>query len=128
MTEAKSRAGLNSRDRSLVEEVAILFREVRLGLLDSESEPETRSVPNVDEAVFDNWVGQAIHDVIPPFGLALGVFESNVVLRQGRAHVYLRSDAEEAVENSVRSYQDSVEIGVLGDPFQLGDSAHIFRV
>lgn len=48
----------NSRDRTLVEEVAILFREVRLGLLDSESETETRPVPNVDEAVFDHWIRQ----------------------------------------------------------------------
>jgi hypothetical protein len=112
----------------LVEEVAIFFREVRLGLLDSEGETETRSVPNVDEAVFDHGIRQAIHDVIPPFGLALGIFESDVVLRQRRAHMHLRSDAEYSVENSVRSYQDPVEIGVLGDPLQFGDPAHILRV
>ena len=90
----KTAGCLNSRGRGLVEEVAILFREVRLGLLDSESETETRSVPNVDEAVFDHRIRQAIHDVIPPFGLALGIFESDVVLRQRRAHVHLRGDAE----------------------------------
>src|SRR5580704_12489133 len=76
----------------LVEEVAILFREVRLSLLDSESETETRSVPNVDEAVFDHWIRQAIHDVIPPFRLALGIFERDVVLRHSRAHMDLGSD------------------------------------
>ena len=58
-------------ENSLVEEVVILFREVGLGLLYSKRETETGSVPNIDEGVFDHRIRQAIHDVVPSFGLAL---------------------------------------------------------
>ncbi len=74
--------------------VAILFRQVRFGWLYVESDAKTGLVPNVDEAVFDHWIRQAIHDVIPPFGVALRILERDVVLRQHGAHMHLRSDAE----------------------------------
>jgi hypothetical protein len=70
----------NSRDHSLVEEVAILFREVRFGLLDSESEAEIRSVPNVDEAVSPldpagAFVGRTAIDELACYRRARGTFE-----------------------------------------------------
>jgi hypothetical protein len=39
--------------------------------------------------------------------------------------MHLRGNPERSIANSVRSHQDAVEIGVLGDPLQFGDPAHI---
>jgi len=111
---------------SLIEEVAILFRQMRLGLLNSEVIPRP-GLSQTSMSRFDNRIRQAINDVIPPFRLAFRVFESNIVLRKRGPHMHLRGDP-----NSHRKFRAAppvcVEIGILRDPLQFGDSAHILRV
>jgi len=49
-------------------------------------------------------------------------------LRQGRRHMNVGGQADQAVEDTVRGDQDAVNISVFGDPFELGDAAYVFRV
>src|SRR5690348_18139363 len=93
-----------------------------------EGHPKTGTVPYVDEAFFDDWIGQTFDDVVPPLGLAVRVFERDVVLRQGRGHMNVSGETDQAVENAVRGNQNAVNIGVFGDPLELGDAAYVFRV
>ena len=65
---------------------------------------------------------QALDDVIPPGIGAAGVFEGDEVGGQGGADLDQRGQAEDAVAGAVRRHQDAVQIGVFGDPFQLGDA------
>src|SRR5271157_2919266 len=65
-----------------VKEVTILVRQARFSRLGLERDAETRAVPNVDEALFHDRVGQAVDNVVPPLGLADRIFEADVVLRQ----------------------------------------------
>ena len=61
-------------------------------------------------------------------GLADRVLEADVVRRQGGADLHQRRQADQAVEDAVRRHQDAVQVGVFGDPFQLGDPADVRRV
>ena len=61
-------------------------------------------------------------------GLADRVLEGDVVVRQGGADLDQRGQAEQAVAGAVRRHQDAVQVGVLGDPLQLGDAADVARV
>ena len=56
------------------------------------------------------------------------VLEGDVVVRQGGADLHQRRQAEEAIADAVRGHQDAVQVGVLGDPLQLGDAADVGRI
>src|SRR6516165_8871206 len=85
---------VSGRTARSIKEIAILFRQMRFGCAYIESDTETRAVPNVDESALHNRVGQALDDVIPPFRLAKGVLERNVVLRQRGGHMHVGSDTD----------------------------------
>ena len=44
------------------------------------------------------------------------------------AHLHQRGQAEQAVAGAVRRHQDAVQVGVFGDPLQLGDAADVAGV
>ena len=71
-------------DLASVEEVTILVRQVRLSCRNIERDTETRPVPNVDEAIFDDRVRQSVDNLIPPLRLAHRILEGDIVLRQAR--------------------------------------------
>ena len=76
-------------------------------------------------AVFDDGVGQAIHDVVPPFGFAGGVLERDVVARKCCCQVDVGGDTDDAVGDAVGRHHDAVHIGKLGDPLELSDASNI---
>jgi hypothetical protein len=53
-----------------IEEVTILVGQVRLSCRDIKRDTQTRSVPNVDKAIFHDGVRQPIDNLIPPVRLA----------------------------------------------------------
>ena len=59
----------------------ILVGEVRFGRPNVERDPQTRPIPNVDEAAFHDRVRQSFHDLIPPLRLAHRILKSDVILR-----------------------------------------------
>ncbi len=93
-----------------------------------ERDAETGAIPNVDKAFFHDGVGEAVDNLIPPVWLANGIFERDVVLRQRGGQVHMGGEADEAVEDAVRSDQDAVEVGIFGDPLSFRESADIFGV
>src|SRR5260370_36708300 len=111
-----------------VEELTILARNVRFSCLDIERDTETRPVPNVDEATFDDRVRQPVDNLIPPLRLSHRILEGNVILRQGGPHMNMRGEPYEPVENPVQSDEDAVKIGVFRDRLQFRYAADIFRV
>src|SRR5207302_8740157 len=64
-------------------------------------------------------------DVRPPARFANRVFEGDEVLRQRRAHLHQGGQAEQAVTGAVRRHEDAVQVGIFGDPLQLGDAADV---
>ena len=96
-----------------------------LGRLDVELHAHAGPVPDVDEAVLDDRIGQAVDDLVPPVWTADRIFEGDVVLRQGGRDLDQGGQAEQSIAGAVRRHQDAVQIGVLGDPFELGDAADI---
>ena len=71
---------------------------------------------------------QAGDDVVPPGVGGARILEGDVVGGQRGADIDQRAEAEQAVGGAVRRHQDPVQVGVLGDPFQLGDAADVGRV
>ena len=61
-------------------------------------------------------------------GIADRIFEGDVVVRQRRRDLHQRGQAEQAVAGAVRRDQDAVQVGIFGDPFQLGDAADVAGV
>ena len=124
------RAGADSRPQPAksIEEAGVLFREVAPRLCGDDVDAHPRAVPDVDEAVLHDRVGQALDDVVPPGRVADRVLEGDEVVRQGGRDLDQRRQAEQAVADAMRGHQDAVQVGVLGDPLQLGDAADIARV
>src|SRR5260370_39419223 len=88
-----------------VEELTILARNVRFSCLDIARDTETRPVPNVDEAAFDDRVRQPVDNLIPPLRLAHRILEADVVLRQdGRHGPPLRSYMRSGVRAPSRTW------------------------
>jgi len=83
-----------------VEEVTILIRQVRFSYLDIEGDTETRPVPNVDKATFDDRVREPFDNLIPPFRLAHRILKGDVVLRQGGRYLNMRSKSYKSVKNA----------------------------
>src|SRR5260370_28427289 len=88
-----------------VEELTILVRRVRFSRLDIERDTETRPVPNVDEAAFDDRARQPVDNLIPPLRLAHRILEADVVLRQDGRHLNMRGEPYQPVENPAGSDQ-----------------------
>src|SRR5579872_153702 len=86
-----------------IEELAILFCEVRFRSGHLEGHTKTRTVPDVDEAFFDDRIWQAFDNVVPPLGLAEWVLEGDVVLGQRGGQMNVGGKADQAVEDAVRS-------------------------
>ena len=99
-----------------------------LGFLDVEFDAETWGVPDFDVAVFDDGVGQAIHDVVPPLGFAGRIFERDVVAWEGCGEVDVCGDSDDAVGDAVGSHEDAVHVRILCDPLEFGDSSDVERV
>ncbi len=74
----------------------------------TERHTQTRSVPDVDEALLHDRIGQAFDDVVPPLGLAERVLERDVVLRQRGGHMNVGGESDQAVEDAMRRDQDAV--------------------
>src|SRR5260370_41468023 len=111
-----------------VEELTILARNVRFSCMDIERDAETRPVPNVDEAAFDDRVRQPVDNFIPPLRLAHRILEADVVLRQDGRHMNMCGEPYQPVENPVGSDEDAVKIGVFRDPLQFRYPTYILRV
>ena len=79
-------------------------------------------------AVLEEALGQALHDVVPPLGVGFRVFVGDVVLGHRGRHLGEGRHAEHAVEHAVGRHHDAVEVGILRDPLQLRDAAHVRRV
>src|SRR5579863_1343612 len=92
---------------------------------DVEFDPHSRAVPNVDEPVLDNRVGQPVDDVVPPGRVTNRVLESDVICGQRCTNLDEGGQAEEAVARTVGRHEHPVEVGVLGDPFQFGDPTYV---
>ena len=60
-------------------------------------------------------------------GSPIGILEGDVVVRQRGADLHQGGQAEQAVAGAVRRHQDAVQVGVFGDPLQLGDAADVAR-
>ncbi len=82
----------------------------------------------VDHAVLHDRLGQPLDDVVPPGRIADRIFEGDEVVRQGRADLNEGRKARKAVRGAVRGDQDAVQVGIFGNPFQLGDAADVAGV
>ena len=61
-------------------------------------------------------------------GWPLGYSKAMKLCGSVAADLHQRGQAEQAVAGAVRRHQDAVQVGVLGDPLQLGDAADVARV
>ena len=98
------------------------------GAFGVELDAHAGAVPDLDLAVAHDRVGQAVDDVVPPGGITRGVFEGYEIAGQRGADLDQGGEAEQAVAGAVRGHHDAVQVGVLGDPFQLGDAADVAGV
>src|ERR1700686_3123145 len=98
---------------------------MRLGGFDFEVHAHTWPVPDFDQSVADDRVGQAFDDVVPPLRPGDRVLEGDEVIRQRGRQLNVRGQAEDTIEDSMRRHEDSVQVRVFRHPFQLRDAADI---
>ena len=89
------------------------------------SHPMPRAIGHVDQAVLDRHAVEAFGDVVPEGFEAGRVFEGDEVVGHRRGHLDQRRKTKDAVGGAVRGDGDAVQVGVFGDPFHLGDAAHV---
>jgi Bacterial extracellular solute-binding proteins, family 5 Middle len=105
--------------------IAIAFRKIGIRLLHVELDAQARRVPYLNESILHDRVGQSLQDVEPPFRLAVRQFARDVVLRQRGADLNQGGQSDQPIGRPVRRHQDSVQIGIFRDPFQLSEAADI---
>ncbi len=124
--------GIEGRLRALAapqsKKPASSSRRYFLGRLGIDVEAEARPVEQVDHAVDHHALRQPLDDLVPPGIGGARIFEGDIIRRQSGADIDERAEPEQAVGGAVRRHQDRMHMGVLGDPFQLGDATDIGRI
>src|SRR6516164_9754370 len=105
-----TRGGQNENPRS-IEEPGVFLCQIASRPLRIELDAHAGAVPDLDHAVLDDRLRQAVDDVVPPGGIADRIFEGNEIVRQGRRDLDQRGETEEAVAGAVRRDHDTVEVG-----------------
>src|SRR5450759_2246760 len=112
----------------LIKEIFIFFSQILFCRFYIKFNTQTRSVPNFDKSVFNNRIRETLYYIIPPFQGRSRVFKSNVVLRHSSPNLNMCCEADQSVENAMRSNLDTMQVSIFSYPFHFSNTANIFRV
>src|SRR3546814_10389334 len=82
-------------------------------LVDDEIDAHAGAIPDIDEPVLHDRIGQSLNDVVTPVRLTDRYFEGDVVLGQGGGDLNEGRKTKQAIGDALGGEEKAMDLGIL---------------